>query len=98
MKTQYSKEFKIKAVKRVKRTGEAINKVAADLGVKSSTMHGWIKQYKESPETSFPGSGHLKPDDEKLKKLEKEIRDLKEENEILKKRQPTSPRTKNKKV
>lgn len=48
-------------------------------------MHGWIKQYKQAPETSFPGSGHLKPEDEKLKKLEKEIRELKEENEILKK-------------
>jgi len=33
----------------------------------------------------FPGSGKLRPDDEHLKKLERQVRELREENEILKK-------------
>lgn len=105
MKKQYSAEFKIEAVKRLEKTGEHLSKVAKELGVAPTTMNGWVKKYKESPETPFPGSGHLKPEDERLRKLEKEIRELKEENDILhqrraepKKRQPTSPRTKNKEV
>lgn len=85
MKKQYSAEFKIEAVKRIEKTGEHLSKVAKELGVAPTTMNGWIKKYKESPEAPFPGSGHLKPEDERLRKLEKEIRELKEENEILKK-------------
>lgn len=84
-KQQYSAEFKIEAVKRVERTGEPVTRVAAELGVKPNTLHGWISKYKSSPETPFPGSGHLKPEDEKYKRLERELKDLKEENEILKK-------------
>jgi len=85
LKKQYSSEFKIEAVKRIERTGESVNKVAEELGVKPTTMHGWVKKYKESPEAPFPGSGNLKPEDEKLRKLERELRELREENEILKK-------------
>lgn len=85
MKKQYSAEFKIEAIKRLEKSGESLNKIATELGVRPTTMHGWVKKYRESPDIPFPGSGHLKPEDEKLRKLEKEIRDLKEENEILKK-------------
>lgn len=84
-KQQYSAEFKIEAVKRLERTGEPVTKVARELGIKPTTLHGWVSKYKNSPEVPFPGSGHLKPEDEKLKKLEKENKDLKEEIEILKK-------------
>jgi transposase len=48
-------------------------------------MQGWVKKYKKSPNAPFPGSGKLSPEDEKLRKLEKENRELKDENEILKK-------------
>lgn len=59
--------------------------MARELGVKPTTLHGWVIKYKDSSEAPFPGSGHLKPEDEKLRKLERQIRNLKEENEILKK-------------
>jgi transposase len=85
MNKQYSAEFKIEAIKRLEKSGESVNKVAEELGVKPTTMHGWVKKYKKSPEAPFPGSGNLSPEDEKLKKLERENRELKEENEILKK-------------
>ena len=84
-KRQYSSDFKIEAVKRYLKSGESLTKVAAELGIKPTTFNGWVSKYKESPNSAFPGSGHLKPEDEKLRKLEKEIKDLKEENEILKK-------------
>lgn len=69
MKKQYSVEFKIEAVKRLEKAGESLSKVARELGVSLTTMHGWVQKYKESPETPFPGSGHLRPEDKKLKKL-----------------------------
>ena len=85
MNKQYSTEFKIDAVKRLEKSGETMSKVAADLGVKATTMQGWVTKYKKSPSAPFVGSGHLSPEDEKLRKLEREIKDLKEENDILKK-------------
>lgn len=85
MNKSYSAEFKIEAVKRLEKTGESMSKVATDLGVKPTTMQGWVNKYRKSPNAPFIGSGHLSPQDEKFHKLEKEIRDLKEENDILKK-------------
>ena len=85
MGTQYSTEFKLEAVKRLEKSGETMSKVAADLGVHTTTMQGWVNKYKKSPKSPFLGSGHLSPEDERLRKLEKEIWDLKEDNEILKK-------------
>ena len=82
---QYSAEFKLEAVKRFEQSGKPLTAVAEELGVKPTTMQGWINKYRKSPEAPFPGSGHLKPEDEKLRKLERENRELKEENEILKK-------------
>ena len=85
MNKQYSTEFKMEAVKRLEKSGETMSKVAAELGVKPTTMQGWVNKYKKSPKEPFVGSGHLSTEDEKLRKLEKEIKDLKEENDILKK-------------
>ena len=34
---------------------------------------------------AFPGSGNLKTEDDEIRKLRKQLADLKEENEILKK-------------
>lgn len=85
MVKQYSAEFKFEAVKRVEATGGPVSKVAADLGINENTLHGWIKRYREKPSVPFPGSGKLSTEDERLRKLERENRELREENEILKK-------------
>lgn len=84
MAKQYSAEYKLEAVKRFEKSGKALKSVAEELGIKPTTMQGWVNKYRKNPEAPFPGSGNLSPEDEKLKKLEKEIRELKDENEILK--------------
>ena len=85
MGQQYSNEFKLEAIKRLEKSGESLVIVAEELGVKQSTMRGWLTKYRNSPGIPFIGSGHLSVEDEKLRKIERENRDLKEENEILKK-------------
>lgn len=85
MVKQFSSEFKLQAIKRVESTGGPVSKVAAELGINENTLHGWLKKYRERPNAPFPGSGRLSPDDERLRKLERENRDLREEIEILKK-------------
>ncbi|WP_407654102.1 hypothetical protein [Alicyclobacillus cycloheptanicus] len=48
-------------------------------------MYGWMAKYKEDPATPFVGSGNLKPEVKALRDLERENRELREENAILKK-------------
>jgi len=85
MAKQYSAEFKIEAVKRAEASEGSIASVAKELGVNVNTLHGWLKSYREKPESPFPGSGKLSPGDELIRKLERQNRELREENEILKK-------------
>ena len=69
MAKRYSAEFKMDAVRRIERTGEAASKVAADLGVNENTVYGWVKRYRDKPVVPFPGSGRLSPEDERVRNL-----------------------------
>ncbi|MCF8566933.1 transposase [Alicyclobacillus tolerans] len=82
---QYDKEFKLHAVQLVSESGKPASQVARELGVSQKTLYGWISKFKEDPATPFVGSGNLKPDAKALRDLEREIRELREENAILKK-------------
>lgn len=62
-----------------------MSRVAAELGINENTLHGWMKRYRDKPSNPFPGSGNLSTEDERLRKLERANRELREENEILKK-------------
>jgi len=81
----YNTEFKRDAVKLVIDGNRRTTEVAKGLGINENVLYRWIKQYREDPEDSFPGKGHLKPEDEELRQLRKELWDVKEERDILKK-------------
>lgn len=80
----YSKEFKEEAVKRIIK-GEPAAKVARDLGVNVNSIYTWKSRYLEHPEDAFVGSGNLHQEDDEIRILKKQLRDLQEENDILKK-------------
>ena len=61
-----------------------MREVAEALGVPVSTLNGWIKEYKEHGEDSFPGSGNIKPCNEEYYRLLKAYEDVKMERDILK--------------
>ncbi|WP_109431710.1 transposase [Sulfoacidibacillus thermotolerans] len=61
------------------------SQVALELDVSLKTLYGWILKFKEDLATPFVGSGNLKPAAKALRDLEREIRELREENAILKK-------------
>jgi transposase len=81
---EYSKEFKLEAIRLAKESG-SVGRAAKDLGIAPQSLYAWISQENEDKEQAFPGKGRLKPDDEELRKLRLENRQLKEINEILKK-------------
>ena len=85
-KKKFDKEFKINAVKLITEQGLSVTQTSQDLGVGLSTLQRWLREMKDYGQTgAFPGSGKLKPEDEKLRKLERENEVLRRERDILKK-------------
>jgi transposase len=82
---KYDKQFKDEAVRLVTEGGRQVTDVARSLGIHENLLHTWKRKHKEDPAGSFSGKGHLKPQEEELRKLQKENANLKEEREILKK-------------
>lgn len=84
-KAKYTKEFKTKACELVLKDGVKVKIVAEKLGINNVMLYRWIDEYKTYGEAAFVGKGHLKPEDAKLKKLQKENDELRQQVEILKK-------------
>jgi transposase len=85
-KKQFDKDFKLNAVRLVQEKGLSIRQVSRDLGIGLSTLQRWTREIKAHGEkNSFPGSGYLKPEEERIRKLERENEILRRERDILKK-------------
>lgn len=81
----FDKEFKLSAVKLVLESEKPVKIIASDLGISENTLFNWKRKYLEDAQNAFPGKGHQKPEQEELRKRDKEIATLKMERDILKK-------------
>jgi transposase len=84
----YTREFKESAIDLYRsQSGEKTTKEIADeLGIHQENLCRWLRESKEGEKNNlivFPGQGN--PRDEELSRLRKEVADLRETNEILKK-------------
>ena len=82
---KYDKQFKEEAVKLVTEGGRQVTETARSLGIHENLLRTWKRKHREDPSGSFPGKGYVKPQDEELRRLQKENANLKEDREILKK-------------
>lgn len=82
---QYTREFKLEAVRMAEDSQEPIAQVARRLGIHPNLLYRWRKQLIEDGETAFPGHGKLGGTDDELRRLRRENARLREEREILKK-------------
>lgn len=81
----FDKDFKVSSVKLVLESGRSVESIASDLGLSKNTLFNWKKKYLTDAKNAFPGKGHLKPEQEELRKKDREIATLKMERDILKK-------------
>lgn len=86
-KRQFTQEFKKEAVEYSLSSGKTAEEVARDLGISPHNLKRWRFQYRKDGELAFPGHGkeNLTPQEEKLRKLQKELNDITQERDILKK-------------
>ncbi len=81
----YDKEFKNEAVRLVLEEGYKAAEVERNLGISTNIVSRWVRESKEDPEDAFPGKGRLKPPDEQIRALKRELERVKRERDILKK-------------
>jgi transposase len=82
---RYDGEFK-KAIAKVYLKGErTAPSLANEVGVHVNTIYKWAEEFERDPEEAFPGTGHMKPEMEETRRLQRRIKELEEENAILKK-------------
>jgi len=82
----YTKEFKAEAVALAEKREKPVSQVAKDLGLNENVLRRWMQQTREATGSGlqvFPGHG--RPRDAELARLRKEVKSLREANEILKK-------------
>jgi transposase-like protein len=82
----YGREFKLEAVRLLKLGDKPAADLARELGVRRNQLYKWRDELQDKgAETAFPGHGRRRGADVELAKLKREVEQLREENEILKK-------------
>jgi transposase len=92
---KFDREFKVETARLIVEGGRKVTDVARDFDIHENVLRKWKNQYIEDKEHSFPGKGRLKPEDEELRRLKRELADMREERDILKKPWPSSQNTRN---
>jgi transposase len=82
---KYSKEFKLDAVSLVLDQGYSRAEAARSLGLNSNMLCRWVLEHRADDGQSFRGNGKLTPEQEEIRKLRSQVKNLKMEKEILKK-------------
>jgi len=82
----FSKEFKLEAVRLLEQGDKSPAELALDLGIRRNMLYKWQEQLKKHGNEAFKGSGRraVDPSDE-LSRLRKELAEVKQERDILKK-------------
>jgi transposase len=84
-KRTYTREFKLEVLELLKTSGKSQSQLERELGLGASNISRWKRELAEEGEQAFPGKGQLAPDEERLRKLERENAILRQERDILKK-------------
>ena len=81
----FSRAFKLEAVRLVKERGVSVAQAARDLDLHENVLRKWIREVSADPQQAFPGQGQMKPEQLEIARLRKEVAKLKAERDILKK-------------
>jgi transposase len=81
----YSPEFKLEAAQLVVDQDYTVRAACDAVGVGKSTMEYWVRQLRQERQGETPKASALTPEQRRIQELEKQLRRVEEEKEILKK-------------
>lgn len=81
----FSPEFKLEAAQLVVDQGYTVRAACDAVGVGKSTMEYWVRQLRQERQGETPKASALTPEQRRIQELEKQLRRVEEEKEILKK-------------
>jgi len=84
----YTEGFRREAVRRSDDPNTSAAEVATDLGIHPGQIYNWRRQYKRLSDKQFNslnGVDYSMEESEAIRKLKRQVADLKEENDFLKK-------------
>jgi len=84
MSKKYDPAYKMEVCKTVESGTATVAEMSRESGISENTIYIWMKRYRANRDKPFVGSGRILPENEEMVRLRREIKDLKEENEILK--------------
>jgi transposase-like protein len=84
---KYDPDFKRNAVRLTEEPGRKVADVAENLGISKDLLYRWRKGQRFNKELAFPGNGReaLTTQQEKIRELEKKLKNAEMERDILKK-------------
>jgi len=82
---RFTADFKTETAKLVLDQGMTRAQVAKDLGLSPAQVGKWVIELTSQGDCAYPGKGRLPPQEQKIKDLEKEVKKLRMERDILKK-------------
>ena len=84
-KGNYDPDFRLEAAQLVVDQGYTIKAACEAMGVGTSTLENWVRKLRQERQGQTPKGTALTPDQRKIQELEKKIRKIELEKEILKK-------------
>jgi transposase len=83
---QYTREYKLEAVRLLDESGRSKAQVARELGIDDSLLTRWKAQLEGRPVAeAFPGNGSASAAEEEIRRLRRELEQARQENAFLKK-------------
>jgi len=82
---QYDTAYKNEICKRIVSKQAKVPELSKETGVPENTLYKWVSRYRENTGKPFVGSGHVLPENEEYVRIKRENKELRDENEFLKK-------------
>ena len=83
---QFTKEFKLEAVRLVVEEKRPLAQVARDLDIGRNLLRRWKDELQGAGKAeAFPGNGQLTSPDEEIRRLRRELEQVRQERDFLKK-------------
>lgn len=85
VRRKFTREFKLEAVRLIQDQGVSYAQVHRDLDVHESVLRRWVEQANSAGSQAFPGKGRMRPADADVSRLQRDLRRVTAERDILKK-------------